>query len=55
MADILHPFASLKWKNCQKLPVEMKDATAVWHEEKLTIMYGYLPYIMPSRSQPAVR
>ena len=35
--DILHPLASLEWKECQELPVGMSDATAVWYEDKLYV------------------
>ena len=33
--DILHPFlASLKWRECRRLPVGMQDAQAVWLGDK---------------------
>ena len=38
MVDILHPLASLEWKECQQLPVGMSNArAAVWYGDKLYV------------------
>ena len=39
--DILHPFlASLKWRECRKLPVSVYNAQAVWLGDKLYVGAG---------------
>ena len=38
--DILHPLASLKWRKCRRLPVDMDDAQAVWLGDKLYVGGG---------------
>ena len=38
--DILHPYASLKWRDCGRLPVGMRDAQAVWLRDKLHVGGG---------------
>ena len=35
--DILHPLASLKWRECRRLPVGIRDAQAVWLGNKLYV------------------
>ena len=38
--DILHPLASLKWRECRRLPVGMRSAQAVWLGDKLYVGGG---------------
>ena len=38
--DILNPFASLEWRECRRLPVDMYDAQAVWLGDKLYVGAG---------------
>ena len=38
--DILHPCASLKWRECKRLPVGMLNAQAVWLGDKLYVGGG---------------
>ena len=38
--DILHPLASLKWRECRRLPVGMMNAQAVWLGDKLYVGGG---------------
>ena len=38
--DILHPSASLKWRECRRLPVGMCDTQAVWLGDKLYVGGG---------------
>ena len=38
--DILNPSASLKWRECRRLPVGMCDAQAVWLGDKLYVGAG---------------
>ena len=38
--DILHPLASLKWRECRRLPVGMGEAQAVWLGDKLYVGEG---------------
>ena len=40
--DILHPFASLKWRKCRRLPVGMRDAQVVWLGDKLYVGGGWI-------------
>ena len=39
--DILHPLASLKWRECRRLPVGMMNAQAVWLGDKLYVGGGW--------------
>ena len=41
--DILHPYAELKWRECRRLPVGMRDAQAVWLGDKLYVGGGWTP------------
>ena len=41
--DILHPYAELKWRECNRLPVGMSDAQAVWLEDKQYVGGGLTP------------
>ena len=35
--DIFHPYASLEWRECKRLPVAMSNAQAVWLRDKLYV------------------
>ena len=39
--DVLHPLASLKWRECRRLPVDMDDTQAVWLGDKLYVRRGW--------------
>ena len=51
--DLLHPFASLEWRECKELPVGMDDAQAVWLEDKLYMGGGYTFYTLESHRHEA--
>ena len=38
--DILHPLASLEWRQCRRLPVDVGDARAVWLKDKVYVGGG---------------
>ena len=40
--DILHPLASLKWRECRRLPVGMRDTQAVWLGDNLYVGGGWI-------------
>ena len=51
ISDILHPLASLEWRECSRLPVRICNAQAVWLGDKLYVgggetsckLYIYIP------------
>ena len=38
--DILHPYAEMKWRECSRLPVNVRNAQAVWLGDKLYVGGG---------------
>ena len=51
--DILHPLASLKWRECRRLPVDMVNAQTVWLGSKLYVGGGWTSLTLESRGDDA--